>query len=263
MSDETNLFSNLKSLGFSGLSDLHLYKDEKNKHEIKKESQPVPEDYLFDRKLECPVCHKHITVRAVKRAGVRVISRDTDFMTYFKDPNPMLYDACVCTLCGYAALSTKFNTITDKQVKLIKENICSKWNSDKKYPQIYDIDTAIETHQLVLLNSVVKISKDSEKAFICLKLAWLYRLKKDEANENKFLLQAQKGFLLALEKERAPIAGLDEESLEYLIGELYRRLGNVSEALKWFGKVLCSPKSKVKIKDMARDQKDMINNIVK
>lgn len=261
MSKENNLFNKLDSLGFEGLSSLSLYRDEEKKAETRQIRRPAPEDYLFDRKVECPLCHKQVTVRAVKSSGIRIISRDTDFMTFFNEPNPLLYDAWVCVSCGYAALSGRFNTVTDKQAKLIKENITVRWNPNKKYPPIYDIDTALETHQLALLNSLVKVGKDSEKAFLCLKIAWLYRLKKDAESEKKFLLQAQKGFLLALEKEAPPIAGMDEESLEYLIGELYRRLGNFSEALKWLGRVLSNPKTKRKIKDMARDQKDLINKL--
>lgn len=256
MSDD--LFNNLKFLNLDGLSGLELYKSEKKSTVKAEQNQPSAVDYLFDRKINCPVCSNQINVRAVKSNGIRLISRDTDFMTYYEDPNPMLYDAWVCSSCGYAAISSRFNLITDKQAKLIKENITPKWDRNKKYPQIYNIDTALETHQLALLNSVVKMAKDSEKALICLKLAWLYRLKGDSTNEMKFLSHAQEGFILALEKESPPIAGLNDESCEYLIGELHRRLGNNSEALKWFSKVLCNPKARQKIKDMARDQKDII-----
>jgi uncharacterized protein (DUF2225 family) len=256
MSDD--LFNNLKFLNLDGLSGIELYQSEQ-KNSIKKEqNRPATTDYLFDRKVICPVCSNHTNVRAVKSNGIRVISRDTDFMTHYEEPNPMLYDVWVCSSCGYAAISSRFNSITDKQAKLIQENITSKWDKNKKYPQVYNIDTALETHQLALLNAVVRMAKDSEKALICLKLAWLYRLKNDCPNENKFLSHAQEGFILALEKESPPIAGLNDESCEYLIGELHRRLGNNSEALKWFSKVLCNPKAKQKIKDMARDQKDLI-----
>ncbi|MCX7711299.1 MAG: DUF2225 domain-containing protein [Clostridia bacterium] len=261
MSNGNDLFNNLKSLGFDNLSEVDLYKAETKQTEIKSVSRTSPADFLFDRKIECPCCGKQTTVRAVKSSGVRVISRDTDFMTYYQDPNPMLYDAWVCIFCGYAALSSKFSVISDRQIRLIKENITSKWTSSKKYPAVYDIDTAIEMHQLALLNCVVKMGKDSEKAYTCLKIAWLYRLKKDDANEFKFLLQAQKGFVLTLEKEVFPVVGLDEESMEYLIGELFRRLDSDSEALKWFSRVLCNPKAKAKIKDMARDQRDLINKL--
>lgn len=254
------LFDNLKDLGLDNLSDISIYNDKEDEKSgrIKVVKQFNPSDFIFDRKVDCPVCIKQTTVKAVKSSGIRVISRESDFMTVYQDPNPLFYDVWLCSCCGYAALSSKFNTISDKQIKLVKENISAKWKFNKTYPAVYDIATAIETHQLALLNAVVMMSRDSEKAMICLRLGWLYRIKKDEQNERKFLLQALQGFSRALEKERFPVFGLDENSLEYLIGELYRRLGDNSNALLWFSRVLCSRQAKPKIKDMARDQKDRI-----
>lgn len=261
MADGSDLFKSLKGMGFNDLSNVSLYNEDKSKEREKKNTtQPAVNDSLYDKRVDCPICGKQTTVRNVKTSSVRVMSRDTDFMTYYQDPNPMSYDAWVCVQCGYAPLSSRFKAVNDKQVKLIKENISSKWNPNRKYPQVYDVDTAIEIHQLALLNTVVEMWKGSEKAYTCLKLAWLYRLKKDGENEYKFLYQAQKGFIIALEKESPPIAGLDEASLEYLIGEISRRLDNVSSALKWFGRVLSNTGAKPKIKKIARDQKDLIHD---
>lgn len=255
----SNLFDSLSGLGFNNLNNIPLYNsNDDSKEKPKVVNQTKIEDYLFERKVECPVCYKQISVPSVKSVGVRILSRDSDFMTYYRDPNPMFYDAWVCTSCGYAALSTRFNTISDKQKKLIKENITPKWDCCRTFPLVHDVDIAIQKHQLALLNTVIKMGRDSEKAMTCLKLAWLYRLKKDQPNELKFIDQAVHGFISALEKEPAPIAGLDEPSLEYLIGEIYRRLGDNSSAIQWFSRVLGNRLTKPKIKDMARDQKDII-----
>jgi len=59
--------------------------------------------------------------------------------------------------------------------------------------------------------------KDSEKAMICVKIAWLYRLKNDRENEKKFLYPALQGLIKAYEYELLPVAGMDGPSLEYLI----------------------------------------------
>ena len=257
---DSNFFSNLKEYGFDNITDISIYQDEEEDTKRRKQSStPSVTDSTYDKKLVCPVCNREITVKAVKSSSIRVLSKDSDFMVYYGEPNPMFYDAILCVYCGYAALSTRFKMVGDKQVKLIKENISYKWNFNKTYPQIYDADTAIELHQLALLNCIVKKARLSEKALTCLRLAWLYRLKKDKINENKFLYQALQGFMKALEKEVPPIAGLDESSVEYLIGELYRRLEDNKSAIIWFSRVLGNRKAKPKIKDMARDQKDAIN----
>ena len=44
----------------------------------------------------------------------------------------------------------------------------------------------------------------------------------------------------------------------YLIGELYRRIGNPNEALLWFSNLITTPGAPERIKEKARDQKDLI-----
>ncbi len=264
-SSQNNLFDNLKDLGFDNLEDISLYINKENttQNKFKLANPTSPADFVYERKAVCPVCNKDIRIKAVKTSGIRVVSRETDFMTIYNDPNPLFYDAWMCTCCGYTALSSKFNLITDKQIKLIKEKISSKWSLKKSYPTVFTVDNAIEMHQMALLNAVTIQAKDSDKAMICLKLSWLYRIKNDEQNEKKFQHHAQLGFMKALEHERFPIYGLDETSLEYLIGEIYRRLGDNSNALLWFSKVLSSREAKSRIKDMARNQKETIRNLQK
>jgi uncharacterized protein len=259
-SDE-GLFFGLADLGFDDLDNISLYnKTEKEKESEKQTNlrQSSPLDFVYERKAECPVCYKQISIPTVKTSGIRILSRDTDFMTYYQEPNPMFYEAWLCKSCGYAALSSRFETITGTQRKLVRDKISSKWKFNKSYPLLFDVETAIEIHQIALLNAVIKMGRDSEKALICLKIAWLYRLKNEPENEKKFLSQALTGFINTYEKESFPIAGMDEATIQYLIGELYRRLGDNSNALLWFGKTLIDRKAKDRIKNMARNQKDRI-----
>ena len=257
---DDDLFCNLSNLGFVNLNNVPIYGEQDEKMEKPKEKEQInPVDFIFDRKIVCPVCTKNIAIKAVKSSGVRVISKDTDFMTYYHEPNPSFYDAWFCPNCGYAAMSNKFSSLMEKQIKLIKENISSRWKFNKNYPPLYTVDIAIELHQLALLNTVVKQGKDSEKAMNCLKLAWLYRLKKDKQSEDKFIFHAVQGFVKSFEKEPFPIAGMDAPTLQYLIGELYRRLMDYSSSLQWFSKVISDRNAKPRIKEMARDQKDLVN----
>lgn len=263
---QQNLFGNLSSLGLDGLDGIPLYlKEEEQKGNVKQDAGKKTStiDPMFDRKIQCPVCGKPSTVRAIRSSCIRVLSRDTDFMTCYGEPNPMLYDTWFCKYCGYAAPSSKFNTLLERQKMLIKEKISSKWKIHKEYPPQYTEDIAIEINQLALLNTVIKMGKDSEKAMICMKIAWLNRLKKDTDNEKRFLHNACEGFQLAYQHEVFPIAGMDEATLGYLIGELSRRLGDTQKALQWFGRVLVDRNAKQRIKDMARDQKDIMNSAEK
>ncbi len=251
---DKNLFKDLEDLGLGKLDNIQIYKENTEDIANSKKSTKKTLDTLFDRKLKCPVCECNFTVRAIRSSSIRMISQDTDLMPRYEGANPLIYDAWVCTKCGYAGLSNYFRNISHKQIETIKKEICAKWKS-KEYPKEYDLDVAIERHKLTLLNAVVKNARVSEKAYICLKLAWIYRLKEDTTNEINFLNQALQGFEKAFEKESFPIASMDEGTLSYLIGETYKRIGKPDKALFWFSKILTCKTAKPRIKDMTRDQR--------
>lgn len=252
------IFSGLEEFGFKNLDNVELYKqEEENSSEAKSKSEINTLDFLYDKSFTCPVCNNQIKARSVKNGKTRLVSKDTDLMPRHEPVNPMFYDVVLCPKCGYAALAKYFDKIKHEQTLVIKSTITPKFKA-KVYPDEYDVDIAIERYKLALLNSVVKNSKMSERAYTCLKLGWMYRLKEDSENELKFLEQALVGFREAFSKEPFPICGMDTYTLVYLLGELSRRLGHLEDALKWFGKVIVTPGVNPRLKEMARDQKDLI-----
>ncbi len=82
-----------------------------------------------------------------------------------------------------------FNKIRSFQINSVKEQITSTW-IPREYPEVYNIDVAIERFKLSLLNYVVIESESSKKGFNCLKLAWMYRLTDNYDKEKLFLNQA-------------------------------------------------------------------------
>ena len=262
--DDLNLLSGLEEFGFTDLDNVSLYGDPEGKQsETVKPKEKREEDYLFDRTVECPVCAAKVRVRAVKKSALRVVSRDTDSMVTYQGINPLFYDIFVCNACGYAATEKQFTQrMLKTHIDLIKQNISSRWRP-KEYPPIYDADIAIERYKLALLNCIVRKAKNSEIALLCLKLGWICRVKGDQENEIKYLTQAQVGLKEALAKESPPIAGMDGDSVEYIIGELSRRIGNYKDAPFWFGRVLGNPQAKQSLKDKARDQKYLIADTLK
>lgn len=252
------IFSGLEELGFKDLNNVELFKQEgENSSDSKSKDDTNPLNFLYDKSYTCPVCNEQIKTKAIKNAKTRLISKDTDLMPRHEPINPMFYDVVICPKCGYAALAKYFDKIKHEQTLAIKSTITPKFKP-RLYPDLYDVDIAIERYKLALLNSVVKNSKMSERAYTCLKIGWMYRLKEDSENEQKFLEQALIGFKEAFTKEPFPICGMDTYTLIYLLGELSRRLGLYEDALKWFGKVIVTPGVNPKLKEMAREQKDLI-----
>lgn len=254
-----NLFSGLEDLGFKDLNNVDLYEisseDTSKKETVKKELSIS--DILYDKSVDCPVCGNSFKNKTVKTGKARIASYDTDFMPLYQDFNAMFYDVIVCPKCGYSALPKYFDKIKSEQAEAIKILLSPKFKA-KVYPESLTLENAIEKYKLALLNTVIKKGRISEKAYTCLKLGWLYRLAGDAENEASFLSQALIGFKEAFTREPYPICGMDVYTLMYMIGELARRTGNNDEAIKWLGKVIVTPNINPKLKEKARDMKDLI-----
>jgi uncharacterized protein (DUF2225 family) len=273
----SDIFSGLEKLGFQNTKEIKLFEEEKkNKTKsVREKQQKMIKDILYDRKLICPVCGEDINIRSVKAGKAKLLSSDLDLRPKYDIITPYLYDVILCNCCGYAALSRFFSKITRTQASWIKNQISTAYKG-RFYPEEYTFEMAIERYKLALLNSVVKKAKDSEKAYICLKLAWLYRsvseeimtndnydkqkLKENNDYERAFVEKAYVGFVSAYEKESFPVCGMNEITVTYLIGELSRRLGKNDESLRWISKVIISKNANDRLKNKARDVKDLIKN---
>ena len=138
----------------------------------------------------------------------------------------------------------------------------------------YSYDYAKSLYQLALANAVVKKAKNSEKAYICLKTAWVirgetqrldpnedaYDQKKaaNDAQEKELLTNALNGFVMARQSEEFPIAGMDSSTLDYLIAALAVETDDFDTASKMVSELLTSRVANSRIKDKARNLKDII-----
>ncbi|MFL0197678.1 DUF2225 domain-containing protein [Clostridium sp. WILCCON 0269] len=214
---------------------------------------------LYNKKITCPVCDTKFNARAIKKSSYRILKKDSDFFIRYSIINPYFYDVWVCDTCGYAAIKTDFEHLDDFDANTVRNEISPKWHS-KCYPEVYDINLAIQRYKLSLLNYHVINAKSSKKAINLLKIAWMYRLKEDKKSELEYLKHALENFNDAYSSEHFPICGMNRFTTMYLIGELYRRTGKEDDALLWFGQVITSPLAPQKIKNIARDQKDLIKS---
>jgi uncharacterized protein (DUF2225 family) len=254
-----DLFEGLEAFGIECVDKSELYENEK-KAEVK-DVAPAGVDInriILKRTFACPVCRESFTNWDVFLHKVRLEKTDSELRKYYVPYDPLYYAAIICSSCGYGAMRNSFDRITPKQIKLIKDNITPRFKY-KEYPQVYTIDMAIERYKLVLYNTVVKEGPASEKALICHRLSWLFKDKEDKENEKIFRENALKGFVFAYTNERLPIAGMEAQTFEYLIGELYRRSGQFEEAVRYISMAIMQPKgASAKIKTLALDAKDLI-----
>ncbi|MBQ9765201.1 MAG: DUF2225 domain-containing protein [Lachnospiraceae bacterium] len=273
-----DIFSDLKKLGIGNIGDVFEEENKENADtEVKKEKSPeeIEAEMLFDKSYKCIVCDKAFTVKAVRAGKAKMVATDTDLRAIYAGVDVNKYDAIVCPHCGYAALTRFFEHNTQAQRNLIREQISASFKGLPPQQGItINYDEAFLNMKLVLANAVVKKAKNSEKAYICLKMAWILRGKREwlkqegklgsdeEATllteELSYIKQAYLGFSAAVSKENFPICGMDDMTLIYIMADLARKIGETDQALRFLGEIIVSKTAKSNLKDKARELKDII-----
>ena len=274
-----SILSGLGKFGLGNLEEQNLY--EKEKEKVVQENKPVevkvPEesDFLYEKKYVCPVCGEEISTLTVRAGKVHVKKVDTDLRPVYEQVDEIKYDIVACPECGYAALGRYCKTLTKRQIDDIRNKICMNYKPQRDQKTIYTYEDAKERYQLALANAIVKNAKASEKAYLCLKTAWLIRgetermsadqvadfeaKKKDNLEEEQELLKnALDGFVMARQTEEFPIAGMNTVTLDYLLAALYMETGQYDAASKMIGGILTSRSANSHIKDRAYDLKELL-----
>lgn len=272
------LFSGLEKYGLGKLEKMEVFEQETEKDEgnTGKPQQKVvsEEDFLFDKTFSCPVCGQEFHARTIRTGKVKLLSADTDLRPKYQHVDCLKYDAIACPECGYAALSRFFKFMMPYQVKLIKENISANFKGLPATGNSYTYDEAIDRHSLALAGTVVKKAKNSERAYTCLKMAWLYRGKAESLPEDtpdrdkvleelkqqeaELLNDAYTGFETAYSEEDFPMCGMDENTVTYLLADLARRTGRIEEASRHISRVLIAKDANERIKNKAREIKELL-----
>lgn len=239
------------------------------------EAKEYEKDSLFDKQYTCPICDNKFKERTMRTGRTRLISTDTDLRRKFKAFDPIKYDIIACPKCGYAAMGQKsFEGLSSLQRKLLREQVQANFKGLPPMGELYSYDEAIIRYKLALYSSIVKKSRASERAYMCLKIAWLYRSKKEDMDasdkkyeekqkecqeeENSYIEKAFHGFDAAAQSEMFPICGMDEMAFNYLYSDLARRIGKLDVAKKMLGSVLVSKTASSSLKNKARTLKELI-----
>lgn len=273
----SNIFAGLENLGFKDVEKVDVFQDEEKEKKANENADQKKEfneeDLIFDKSYTCPVCDNEFKSRMVRTGKVRPGGADSDLRPKYLGMDPLKYDAILCPKCGYAALNRYFNFVMSGQAKNIKEKISATFKYQPESGKVYSYDDALMRHKMALLNTIVKGGKNSEKAYTCLKMAWLCRgkremllqgdYKKEEISElvqeeKELLSNAYDGFEAAFGKEDFPMCGMDEYTMMYLLAELARRIGKNEEAKRYVSKVLVARNAQRRIKDKAFSLKEKL-----
>lgn len=271
------LLSGLSSLGLGDLENAKIFEDPKNeKSEDGNDAeiaQVQEKDLIYDRSFDCPVCDAKFTSKVMKTGKSKLLRTDTDLRMVYEGLDVQKYDVITCPKCGFTAINRFFKPMTSAQVKVIKEKICQNVQIKPSTGEVYTYDEAAERYKLALACAIVRQAKASEKAYICLKSAWLLRGWQEELFENgedsdkieelrvqekEYLQNAMDGFIAAMANETYPICGMDEITFEYLIAVLAFQFKKFDVSSKLIASILTSHNANVRMKDKARDLKDTL-----
>ena len=275
------IFSGLEKLGLGNIGGGDLFEDPTKKETTVKKEEPQKkltlvkeEDFLFDKKYKCPVCDSEFEAKTVRTGKVRMKAVDIDLRPDYNEVDQNKYDVIACPECGYAALGRYFTTLNKYQIEDIRIKICMNYRKLEYKESTYSYEHAKNLYQLALANAVVKKAKNSEKAYICLKTAWVLRgetqrldssepdyeakKKENDEQEKELLTNALNGFVMARQSEEFPIAGMDSTTLDYLIAALAMETDQYDVAGRMISEILTSRVANSRIKDKARLLKDML-----
>jgi uncharacterized protein (DUF2225 family) len=111
---------------------------------------------------------------------------------------------------------------------------------------------------MALLCATLKKTRSSERAMLCLRLAWFADTDEDAESAKEFRIYARKGFERAYSNESFPIYGMDSLTLCYLLGELCRRTGERDSALRYISQVIMTKSAGKRLKEKASHVRDLI-----
>lgn len=231
-------------------------------------------DYLFEKTYTCPVCNTEFKALKVKASMPKLLRTDPDMRPVYQFIDITKYECVACEKCGYAALSKDFDKLSDAQIKMIRKEITPNFKGMKHAEQRYTYDEALLRYKMALANVAVKHGRTSEMAYLCLKIAWLYRGKRNElvaADEKKkrelygseiaYIKKAREGFNSARMNEMFPIAGMDEWTYDFLLAELSIECNEPGDAKKLVSNIIVAQNAPSRVKERAMELRDYINNM--
>ncbi len=230
---------------------------------------------VFKKSYKCPICDSNFKNITVKQGKARMVDTDIDLKVNYNDIEPLKYDIIMCPVCGYAALERYFDRVSVFQRKNIIDKICQSFNSVFEEKDEYTYDDAIIRYKFAFLTSQVKMSKNSEFGYLCLKMGWLYRSyaasldEKEEAKKEElykqelfYLDKALNYFINARANEQSPICGMDELTFDTLLASLCVKLNKTEDAKKFMNIILSNRNATKRIKEKVRDLKEILEENV-
>ncbi|MGE5380941.1 MAG: DUF2225 domain-containing protein [Methylocystaceae bacterium] len=195
----------------------------------------IDDNYLFDRKVTCPVCGQVFETKMLRSSKLRVKNIDADFRQHFVDVEPLWYAVWSCPYCYYSNLNFDYNQVTEAQKKLVMAGMSDiRAKFPFKFTAPRTMDQVMASYYLNLQTLQFMKVDQVRLAKIWLRLAWLYQ---DAGDEQLSLVATDKalaGFSDGYYNSRRDSGVEQDQRLCCLMGEMALRLNKMEDALKHF-----------------------------
>lgn len=179
--------------------------------------------------LRCPSCGHQFGSQAVASTN-GFGGKRTDFHEQAAGTQPLPYQVHMCTWCGYSGAERDFTEQTDIS-PLVREHV---WN--ELSPRVSALTPGSEKYEAAAKIAAWQGADIRTVGDLLLRAAWCCVEEGDVEAERYFRRQAAWALEEAL--EAYDLVPKDERAvLVYLIGELWRRVGDWKQSAVWFDRV--------------------------
>lgn len=177
----------------------------------------------------CPACHlafQTLQLQSTNTFG----QRTTDFYQFNGGMQALPYEVHTCPSCGFTGFDEAFeqDQVDESIVGLVNERIKPQVTTEQP--------TGGRRFEYAAWISIWERRSPLETAWLFLKAAWCYSLDEEPEQELEYRRQAITHFERAMEDAGVPTN--EEVNYCYLIGELYRRVGDSAKATLWFDRAI-------------------------
>lgn len=201
---------------------------------------------VYPRSVACPVCGSTFSALMYRPHKAQSADRTSDFQQLYRTAvTPSDYEVWVCPNDLYAALPADFGELAADRIEgivdVVNDVIATEWDGQR--PDFSGDRTPLLRRQSLLLALAIyrhRGARPLRVAGILHRLAWSARENGETDAERAWLAQALEAYEAGFQGEGSQTPDEDLR-VQYLCGELSRRLGQFSAALTWFGNVLRHP----------------------
>ncbi|MCL2752685.1 MAG: DUF2225 domain-containing protein [Defluviitaleaceae bacterium] len=215
--------------------------------------------YFFVKEFECPVCKAKFSTSVLRDSKLRMLRMD-ELRPVYRDVEPLCYDIMLCVNCGYATLKDRFLVVSEKQRDAILANIRTNYANFMPATSHAEIDLkqGVERLKYALLTALIKKVSTGERAMLLTKIAWLYKIMKDEENYLYYAKYANAELTKAYQNESFPIFGMSEGVVTFLLARFAADEEDYSTALKFLSNIIVNQNLSTRLRDLARDLKEYV-----